>query len=49
MVFCAWRLVEVLDIRHERESDPDQVSVLVKDEETEEEFWVPASYLYTAL
>jgi hypothetical protein len=45
----SWRPVEVLDIRYERESDPDQVSVLVKDEETEEEFWVPASYLYTAI
>lgn len=42
----SWRPVEVLDIRYERESDPDQVSVLVKDDETEEEFWVPASYLY---
>lgn len=45
----SWRPVEVLDIRYERESDPDQVSVLVKDEETEEEFWVPASYLYTTI
>lgn len=48
-IMMSWRLVEVLDIRYERESDPDQVSVLVKDEETEEEFWVPASYLYTAI
>lgn len=45
----SWRPVEVQDIRYERESDPDQVSVLVKDEDTEEEFWVPASYLYTAI
>lgn len=46
---ASWRPVEVLDIRYERESDPDQVSVLVKDEETEEEFWVPAGYLHTAI
>lgn len=48
-VIVSWHLVKVVVVRLEQGFDPDQVSVLVKDEEIEEEFWVPAGYLYTAI